>query len=221
MTTAARYVPCLEPGTSCNLDWTAISAVGGMLAAGLTAVAVVVALFVGVWPILYTRKQRARIGRAEARIASVDLGMQALHISAALKLLEPTVCAPHIFQVATGQFSLLSYDACVRVIPFLDCLPDALEPPLAFAIADIGAGIRALPQIPAAKGIAVNTVATRQLYADVLASMERAKYALVDAVGNGFTAEATEPSATLLAEKLKAQADSVLLQMLQGRPNHR
>ena len=220
MTTAARYVPCFEASTSCNMDWTAISAVGGMLAAGLTAVAVIVAFIVGVWPILYTRQQRARIGRAEARIASVDLGMQALHISAALKLLEPTVCAPHVFHVASAQFSLLSSDACVRVIPFLDCLPDALESPLAIAIADMGTGIRALAQIPAAKGIAVNTVATRQLYTDVLASMERAKYALVDAVGNGYTVESIEPSATLMAEKLKKQAHSVLQQTLQGQPNH-
>lgn len=221
MTTAARYVPCFEASTNCNLDWSAISAVGGMLAAGLTAAAVVVALVVGVWPIFYGRQQRARIGRAEARIASVDLGMQALHISAALKLLEPGVCPPHVFHVATAQFSLLSADSCVRVIPFLDCLPDALEPPLAVAIADMGTGIRALAQIPAPKGHAVDTVPTKALYLDVLTSMERARYALADAVGNGYQVETLEPSATLMAEKLRAQAQSVLLQTLQGQPHHR
>jgi hypothetical protein len=147
--------------------------------------------------------------------------MQALHISAALKLLEPTVCAPHVFRVATAQFSLLSSDSCVRVIPFLDCLPDDLEPPLALAIADMGTGIRALAQIPAAKGHAVDTMATRLLYTDVLVSMERAKYALANVVGNGYTVEAIEPSATLMAEKLKAQANSLLLQTLQGQPHQR
>lgn len=221
MALTTRLVPCFDSSAACSLDWAGIAAIGGWVAAAVTALAVGVALFVGIAPVVMARSQRARVGRAEARVAAVDLGLQALHVGAGLKLLAGDEVPAHVFAVATAQFQVLNCETCKNVVPFLDCLPAQLEQPLASAIANMAGGIRALSQIPKIDQGRVNTVAVRLLYGDVLLQLEAGRQALASAVGQGYLAEPLEPATSEMANKLKQQATSLLLDRLKNSPQQR
>lgn len=221
MTVGTRYVPCFSWSQACNADWAAISALGGWAAAVVTVAAVLVAFYVGTWPVVHAAKQRARIGRVEARVAAVDLGIQALHIGAGLQLLDRNLCYQHVFNVAVAQFRVLSPSSCERVVPFLDCLPRSLEQDIANTIANMSIGVRGLERVPEPRGGAVDVQGIRTVYEDVFNTIESCRRALADAAGGGFQAESLEEALPVLVAQLRKQAAANLLARLQNETQTR
>jgi hypothetical protein len=177
------------------------------LAVWSTLFASLVALFVGVLPLLWAKSQRARIGRAEARVAASDLTLQALHVAAALHLMKENSVAVYLYRKAASQFSVLDAESCRRVVPYLDCLPKDLEAPLGDVIANIGLGVRNLSRVQDFAGIgAVDPQGTRVFYQSMLTSLEEARGSLSRAVGGGHTLEAVEEQAEVLAKQLSDEA---------------
>ncbi|HID7838904.1 hypothetical protein [Stenotrophomonas maltophilia] len=194
------------------LDWSAIA----------TATAAVVALIVGIAPLVWAKCQRARIGRAKARIAEVDLKVQALHLAAGLQLISEGSTRLHYFRVATRQFRVLNADSCRDLVPYLDSLPNNLEAPLSDVISDIGIGIRLLEDLePKDRSRVVNTTGPRALYTDILESMQVARTALSKVIGNGYTLEPVDSEAVRMAEALRKEAIDELLDESKAGPRVR
>ena len=200
---------CAPLGKACVLDWSAIA----------TASAAFVALFVGIAPLVWGKRQRARIGRAKARIAEVDLKMQALHLAAGLHLISGKVVQRHNYRVAMRQFRALNADSCRDLVPYLDSLSSGLEAPLSDVISDIGSAIRLLEDMDSRDdSMETNPSGPRSLYEELLETMESARKALSTAIGGGYVLEPLEPDAERLAETLRRYAmDELMAEVLRGQ----
>ncbi|HHA2975153.1 TPA: hypothetical protein ACOFD8_002519 [Stenotrophomonas maltophilia] len=184
------------------LDWSAIA----------TASAAVIALVVGVTPLFWAKLQRARVGRAKARIAEVDLKIQALHVSAGLQLIGQDSTHAHHYRVAIRQFQVLNAESCRELVPYLDSLPSGLEAPLSDVISDIGIGTRLLDDpAPVRSSGVINTAATRDLYSELLETMNSARLALSKAIGNGYTPEPLGDEVDSMVRQLRADARADLM----------
>lgn len=203
---------CWWLSENCVLNWSAWSAVA-------TAFAGVIALFVGLMPMTVNRRQRARVGRAEARVAASDLNVQALHVAAGLRLIESESTPAYIYRVAVAQFRVLDIESCRRVVPYLDVLPGAVEGPISDVISDIGIGIRMLDRLNIEDGeMRIDAAGPRDLYTSVLRSMESARVAISAAI-DGCTIEDLSQPAQELATKLRIRAREDLVEKIRGM-NH-
>lgn len=203
---------CWWLSSTCEVNWNAWAAIA-------TAVAAVVALGVGLAPIFTARRQRRRIARAEARVAAADLKMQALHVAAGLHLIAGAKVPAYIYRLAVAQFAMLNVEGCLRVVPYLDVLHSDLEVALSEAIADIGIGVRVLSRLAIDDAAGpVDGIGARELYADLLESLEKARRALYVATGSEHAGEALEPAAKEFAEKLREEARArVVAEVTAGR----
>ncbi|MEN4957009.1 hypothetical protein [Stenotrophomonas indicatrix] len=127
----------MSSAANCRLDWTALSAVGGWVAALATFLAVLVALA----PIVMSFLSRRNEARLLGMVAIDDLLVQELHLLGAMRIPlreDRTVTCWEYEQVSTCV-KMLNPTAPGKLISFSDQLPEAVRVQLADTIATLSA----------------------------------------------------------------------------------
>jgi hypothetical protein len=137
MIAATVMVPCMTSAPDCRFDWTALSAVGGWIAALATFMAVMAALI----PIVLNLWRRRQQVRLLGRVTVDDLLVQELHLLGAMRIPEGPNKVVSSWEY--GQVSIcvqmLNPSAARELLGFSDLLPGAVRVALADTIANLSA----------------------------------------------------------------------------------
>lgn len=117
---------------STGLDWTAISAVA-------TGFAAVVALVVGVMPVLIDRGAKKRQAAALVRLLANDLTIQAINVRAVMEVPFEGIADSWQYSQMTRALSVISSAQARELIPFTQYLPRSVEVEVTKVVATLSA----------------------------------------------------------------------------------